>query len=91
MLFSESYYYLNLSERANSVGGQLHGDKECPFSDVTNSGRVWRNVPESEACGVMVDITGIKPRPHRIKQHGQSNQPAVNPCTLFLEQDRRCL
>ena len=27
-------------------------DKECPFSGVTKSGRVWRKVPESDARGV---------------------------------------
>ena len=26
--------------------GQLLRDKECPFSGITNSGRVWRKVPE---------------------------------------------
>ena len=26
--------------------------KECPFSGVTNSGRVWRKVPESDAQSV---------------------------------------
>ena len=30
--------YPNLSEGADSVGGQLRGDEECPFSDVTTSG-----------------------------------------------------
>ena len=34
---------------ADSVGGQLRGDKDCPFSGVTSSGRVWRKVPESDA------------------------------------------
>ena len=34
------------------VGGQLRGDKECPFSGVTKSGRVWRKVPESDARSV---------------------------------------
>ena len=43
---------LNLSEGADRVGGQLHGDKECPFSGVTKSGRVWRKVPESDARSV---------------------------------------
>ena len=33
-------------------GGQLRGDKEGPFSGVTNSGRVWRKVPESDARSV---------------------------------------
>ena len=40
------------SESADRVGGQLRGDKESPFSGVTNSGRVWRKVPESDARSV---------------------------------------
>ena len=44
---SLNYQYLNLPEGADRVGGQLRGDKECPFSGVTKSGRVWRKVPES--------------------------------------------
>ena len=42
----------NLSEDADRVGGQLRGDKECRFSDVTKSGRVWRKVPENDARSV---------------------------------------
>ena len=30
----------NLLEDAYSGSGQMHGDKECPFSGVTSSGRV---------------------------------------------------
>ena len=41
----QSYQYPNLSEGADSVSGQLRGDKECPFIGVTRSGRVWRSVP----------------------------------------------
>ena len=47
-LLPQTYQYRNLSEGADSVGEQLRGDKECPFSGVTKSGRVWRKVPESE-------------------------------------------
>ena len=47
-LLPQSYQYGNLSEGADRVGGQLRGDKECPFSGVTKSGRVWRRVPESD-------------------------------------------
>ena len=50
---SQSYQYPNLSEGADSVAGQLGGDKECPFSGVTKSGRVWRKVPESDALSVV--------------------------------------
>ena len=48
----QSYQYPNLSEGADCVAGQLHGDKECPFSGITKSGRVWRKVPESGARSV---------------------------------------
>ena len=52
-LLPQSYPYPNLSrEGADRVGGQLRGDKECPFSGVTKSGRVWRKVPESNARSV---------------------------------------
>ena len=51
-LLPQSYQYPNLSEGADRVGGQLRGDKECPFSGVAKSGRVWRKVPESDARSV---------------------------------------
>ena len=68
MLLPQSYQYPNLSEGADRVGGQLHGDKECPFSGVTKSGRVWRKVSESDARSVSPDnydpvwLTGQKHR-----------------------------
>ena len=54
----QSYQYRDLSEGADRVGGQLRGDKECPFSGVTKSGRVWRKVPESDAQSVGLTKTG---------------------------------
>ena len=54
---SEFDQYPNLSEGADRVGGQLHGGKECPFSGVTKSSRVWRKVPESDARSVQQDIS----------------------------------
>ena len=51
-LLPQSYQYPNLLEGADRVGGQLRGDKECPFSGVTKSGRVWRKMPESDARSV---------------------------------------
>ena len=39
---------------AGSIGGQLCRDKECPISSITNSGRVWRKVLESDAWSVTV-------------------------------------
>ena len=59
-LLLQSYQYLNLSEGANRVGGKLHGDKECPFSGVTKSGRVWRKVPESDARSVQHHNTRVR-------------------------------
>ena len=58
-LLPQSYYYPNLSEGADRVGGQMRGDKECPFSDVTKSGRVWRKVPESDARSVECPFSGV--------------------------------
>ena len=52
-LLPQSYWYPNLSEGADRVGGQLRGDKECPFRGVTISGRVWRKVPKSDARSVV--------------------------------------
>ena len=49
---SECDQYPNLLEGADRVGGQQHGDNECPFSGVTKSGRAWRKVPESDAWSV---------------------------------------
>ena len=54
---SQSYQYPNLSEGADLVRGQLRGDKECPFSGVTKSGRVWRKVPESGARSVECSLS----------------------------------
>ena len=58
--------YPNLSEGADRVGGQLRGDKECPFSGITKSGRVWRKVPESDARSVRgtthVNMGHVRPR-----------------------------
>ena len=44
-----SHTNTKLSEGADRVAGQMHGDKERPFSGVTKSGRIWRKVPESDA------------------------------------------
>ena len=53
----QSYQYPNLSEGADRVDGQLRGNKECPFGDVTKSGRVRRKVPESDAGSVGTNKT----------------------------------
>ena len=48
-LLPQSYQYPNLSEGTDCIAGQLCRDKECPFSGLTKSGRVWRKVPDSDA------------------------------------------
>ena len=55
----QSYQYPNLSEGADRVSGQLRGDKQCSFCGVTKSGRVWREMPESDARS-MVSTLGKK-------------------------------
>ena len=56
--YFQSYQYPNLSEGADRVAGQLRGDKECAFSGVTKSGRVWRRMPESDARSVRRNVRG---------------------------------
>ena len=51
-LLPHLYQYPNLSEGADRVAGLLRRDKECRFSGVTKSARVWRKVPESDARSV---------------------------------------
>ena len=63
-LLLQSYQYQNLSEGTDRVGGQLRGDKECPFSGVTKSGRVWRKVPESDAQSVELLSHATHPQQH---------------------------
>ena len=46
----------NLSGGAAGVGEQQRGDNQCPFSAVTNSGRVWREVPESDARSLLAGV-----------------------------------
>ena len=55
-MLPQSYQYRNLSEGAERVAGQLHGDKEGPYSGVTKSGRVWKKVPESDARSVGLEV-----------------------------------
>ena len=59
-LLPQSYQYPNLSEGADRVAGQLRGDKLCPFSGLTKSGRVWRKVPESDARSVAPMLTSAE-------------------------------
>ena len=44
-------------EGTDRVSGQLSGDKECPFSGITKSGRVWRKVLESGAQSVRMSVS----------------------------------
>ena len=53
VLLPESYQYTNFLEGTDCLGGQLHCNKEHLFSGITSSGRVWREVPESNARSVL--------------------------------------
>ena len=64
------FLVLNLSEGADRVGGQLRGDKECPFGGVTSSGRVWRKVPESNARRVFPSLAFRQSPPHSAIVYG---------------------
>ena len=77
----ESDQYSNLSEGADRVGGQLHGDKECSFDGVTKSGRVWRKVPESGALSVTVTLSFL--------QHAQAKQSQLQR-TCRQRDERTC-
>ena len=70
-LLPQSYQYPNLSQGADCVAGQLRGDKECPISGVTRSGRVWRKVPESDVRSVPQpkSTSWIGPRLFLIRRH----------------------
>ena len=46
------FHSLIMLEGVDCVGGEQRRDKECPFSGVTSSGRVWRKMPESGAQSV---------------------------------------
>ena len=67
-LLPQSYQYPNLSEGADRVGGQLHRDKECPFSGVTKSGRVWKKVPESVVYDILPSTTAVFSLRHRVQK-----------------------
>ena len=51
----QSYQYPNLSEGTDCVGGQLRGDKECPFN------QIWQSLEEGagKRCSECVANTGI--------------------------------
>ena len=67
--------YPNLSEGAdiNSVSGQMHWDKECPFSGVTSCGRVWRMVLESDAQSLSLSHWNSKQNMHSVPNTSNSH------------------
>ena len=76
-LLPQSYQF---SEGADCVGGQLHGGKECPFSGVTKSGRVWRKMPESGARsvgGAHTPCIAFRHLPPNSARFGYANERAL--------------
>ena len=65
-----------LLEGADSVGGQLHGSKECPFSGVTSSGRVWRKVLQGDAWSVSVRQIAACTYTYVDREQSQRNESA---------------
>ena len=74
---SECDQYPNLSEGADRVGGQLRGDKECPFCGVTKSGRVWRKVPESDARSVGRNMCAVTHPQCQCQESGRCHDSRV--------------
>ena len=46
----------NILEGTDIISGQLPGDKQCPFSSVTISCRVWRKVLERDTQSVGIKV-----------------------------------
>ena len=78
--------YPNLSESADRVGGQLRGGKECPFSGLTKSGRVWRKVPEIDARSVSPSVVRCETRDAVVTQRTGPGSP-----TSAVDLDERFL
>ena len=77
-------YAIGSRKLSQNRAGQLRGDKECPFSDVTKSGRVWsRKVPESDARSVSPAHT-----PSIAFRHLPPRKDVVNQCLLRLGRTR---
>ena len=52
-------YYTHTFRRVLTPSVDSCAEIEYPFSGVTNSGRVWRKVPESDARSVMWPYSGV--------------------------------
>ena len=75
-----------LSEGADRIGGQLRGGKECHFSGVTRSGRVWSKVPESDARSVSPSVVWCETRDAVVTQRTGPGSP-----TSAVDLDERFL
>ena len=55
-----NYQYPNLSVGADRVGGQLRGDKECPFScaEIKSAPPCWQSLEED--AGKRWSVTGLR-------------------------------
>jgi len=74
----------NLWAGVDRVSGQLRRrDKECPFSGVTKSARVWRKVPESAAGSVGTNMNGSSLAPEHPRKHETSPTRVKIKCKKF--------
>ena len=86
--FYSHIQYLDLSEGADCVGGQLRRDKKNPFSGVTKSGRVWRKVLESDARS-MAQQSSLKGREGAISVRLRERHRKRTCPVIILERTRK--
>ena len=69
----------NILEGTDIIGGQLRGDKECPFSGVTSSGRFFggRKVWESNAQSVEINKVLKKRKKYKVCPEDNISIPSL--------------
>ena len=94
-LLPQSYQYSNLSEGADRVGGQLRGDKEYPFSGVTNSGSLECGAGKCDARSVSAAMATAATASGRVGsdplQHSAQHRfpaPYSKLCQIWLRHSR---
>ena len=62
---------------------------ECPYNDVTNSGRVWRKVPESDARSVSLSDVPVHTEPTFVgsSEIAGDTEPAVDRANCGVVRD----
>ena len=79
-----------LSEGADRVGGQLRGDKECPFSGVTNSGTFWWKMQERDAPSVTYSLSLQWEVPNGAAEKRRRHMNKDSPTHMTRSKERTC-